>query len=111
VELQEQQPAPAAYSSTQRPQTGLTVSPLSPQIRSQLDIPDDITGVVVTDLGTDDPLSLNGIQPGFVICEVNRKPVDSVSSFNSAYTASSGKVLLYIFVNGENFFVVVDKSI
>ncbi len=110
IELQEQ-PVANTDSTPQRPQVQLTVSPLTSQLRSQLDIPADITGVVVTDLGAGNPLSMAGIQPGYVICEVNRKPVDSVSAFNSAYGGETGKVLLLLYVNGENFFIVVDKSV
>lgn len=56
------------------------VSELTPEMARQLDLPNGVRGVVVTDVDPDSGIS--ELQKGDVIEEVNQQPVTSVSEYN-----------------------------
>lgn len=96
----------------QRPEEGsldgISVASLSRDVRQSYGIPSDITGVMVTDVG-EGPAQDSGLQPGFVIREVNRHAVDSVDSFTKEYRKAKGSVLLYVWREGGSAYMVVKK--
>ncbi len=60
---------------------GFSVMPLNPSMRYRLRLPEDVKGVVITDV---DPVSEaydKFLRDGAVITEVNRTPISSVSEF------------------------------
>jgi serine protease Do len=76
---------------------GLAVSDLTPELRQQANVPDQVHGVVVENVRPASPADEAGIQPGDVILEVNRKPAESTSQFADAVHANSdGKDLLLL---------------
>ena len=74
---------------------GMTLSPVTPQIARQLELPASSSGVVVTGVEPDSVAASAGIRPGDLIKRVNGKDVASIDSVRSALTAQgSGKPAL-----------------
>jgi len=70
----EDQPAePAPVSGP----LGLSLADLSPTLRSQFGIKDEVKGVVVTDVADGSPAADKRLQPGDVILEISQEPVKS----------------------------------
>jgi serine protease Do len=81
---------------------GLTVANLSTDIARRFQLERDQKGVVVTDVDSGGPADLAGIQPGDVIEEVNRQPVESVDDFAKAMAdAKDQDTLLLLMRRGE----------
>ena len=89
---------------------GLALAPLSPDLRSQLDVPDGTHGVVVRSVEPGSPAEQAGLQPGDVIVGVGGKKVTSPSDAASAIRGASKDhaVALRIIRNGEPIFVGVN---
>ena len=67
----------------------------------------DRTGVVVTDVAQGSPADDAGIQPGDVIKETNRVPVNNLSDFESAVSRSGkNKPVLFLVKRGAATFYV-----
>ena len=54
---------------------GVTVADLDQEVRQQLQLPDNVQGVVVTDVDPDSNSADAGLQPNDVIVEINHHPV------------------------------------
>jgi serine protease Do len=63
---------------------GISVSELTPQLAGQLELPDGVRGVVVTQV--DPAMGAADLQKGDVIEEVNQQPVPSVAEFKKMAT-------------------------
>jgi serine protease Do len=87
---------------------GVTVQDLSAGVRSKLNIPEDISGVVVTAV---DPTTAAHIvlQPNDVIQEVNREALRSVRDYEHAVSKIKKKdvVLLLIYRDGNSVYVTL----
>jgi serine protease Do len=92
---------------------GVSVQALTPEIRQQMQLPDDVKGgVVITDLDDDSPAAAAGLQPGLVVVQVNHQPVNTVAEFNSAVRAGASKDSTLLLVRqgaGEAFVIVPNK--
>jgi Do/DeqQ family serine protease len=87
---------------------GLTVEPLTPEIASQLNLPEGTQGVVVESVDASGPASAAGIQRGDVIQEVNRQPVRSPADMRAAIDKGGNKpALLLINRRGQTVYVAV----
>jgi serine protease Do len=76
---------------------GLAVSDLTPQDRQQLNVPDQVHGVVVQNVRPASPADDAGLQPGDLILEVDRQPATSASQFvNEVHQNPAGKDLLLL---------------
>ena len=76
---------------------GLAVSDLTPQDRQQLNVPDQVHGVVVQNVRPASPADDAGLQPGDVILEVDRQPATSANQFvNEVHQNPAGKDLLLL---------------
>jgi serine protease Do len=83
--------------SPQSGKLGLAVSDLTAEARQQINVPDQVHGVVVESVRPASPAEDAGIQPGDVILEVNRKPAQSASEFaKEVHQTPSGKDLLLL---------------
>ena len=89
---------------------GMAVQDLTPSIRSQLGLPTDVRGVVISDLDPDSPAAQAGLQPGDVIQSINRQPVNSVADFNRLAAQATGEVLLLVNRQGSSAFVPVTPT-
>jgi serine protease Do len=91
---------------------GLSVQGLNSDLRREMQLPEGTNGVVITDLDSDSPASAAGLEQGDVIVQVNHKPVNTVSDFNSAVRAGASKDSTLLLVKrgqGTQFVVVPNK--
>jgi serine protease Do len=91
---------------------GVLVQALTPGLRQELQTPEGTEGVVITEVDPDSAASAAGLQQGDVIVQVNRKPVTTVSEFNSAVSAGASRestLLLIKHGQGTGFVVVPNK--
>ena len=85
----------------------VVVQDLTPDLRERLNIPADITGVVVARLG-DNPV-LNALQQGDVILEVERTPIANVREYSELASKLGPKdgVLMLIYRDGATIFITL----
>ncbi|MGB6694930.1 MAG: Do family serine endopeptidase [Terracidiphilus sp.] len=88
---------------------GLALADLTPDVRQQLNVPEQVQGAAIQDVRPGSPADDAGLTPGDVILEVNRKPVDSAENVTNAFhTVPAGKdILLLIWSKGGDFYRVV----
>jgi len=90
---------------------GISVAPLTPELRSQVKVGRDTQGLVVRDVDPDGRAADAGIQAGDVIQEVNRHAVGSVEELRSAVRQTGDKpALLLINRQGTDLFVTVKPA-
>jgi serine protease Do len=88
---------------------GLTLAPLTPEDRSQLNLPADATGAVITDVKPNSPADMAGLQPGDLLVGVGSQDVTSpdqaVADISTALKSSNPAVALRIIRQGQALFV------
>jgi serine protease Do len=89
---------------------GITVQNLTPDVRQQLGLPEDVTGVVITRLARSSPAAQEGLQPGDVIQSIDHQPVKNAAEFDRLAAKASGEVLLRIVRQGSGLFVVLSPQ-
>jgi len=83
--------------SPQSGKLGLAVGDLTAQDRQQLNVPEQVHGVVVQNVRPASPADDAGLQPGDVILEVDRQPASSANQFvNEVHQSPAGKDLLLL---------------
>lgn len=89
---------------------GVMVGDLDRQVRQQLDLPEDLRqGAVILEVDPDSPAAEAGLQPGDVIQEIDRKPVENAESAVALSENLKGDhVLLKIWSRGGSRYVVVN---
>jgi serine protease Do len=101
---------PAPTESGPGTVSGLTLAPLTPDARSQYNIPASVaSGLVITGIQPDSPAGMAGLRPGDVVLEVNRKNVTSVDQFKSEWKKSKDQVLLLVQRGDGTMFLVLSK--
>ncbi|MGA2570452.1 MAG: Do family serine endopeptidase [Terracidiphilus sp.] len=92
-----------------RGRLGLAVANLTPELRQQLNVPEQVHGAAVETVRPGSPADDAGIAPGNVILEVNRHPVEDAENFvNQVHAAPEGKdILLLVWSNGGASYRVV----
>jgi len=107
------QEAPEEASNTgageQRGRLGLTVADLSPDVRQQLHVPEQVHGAAIEDVRPGSAADDAGLTAGDVILEVNRHPVTDAENFVSQIhaTPKDKDVLLLVWSNGGASYRVV----
>lgn len=89
---------------------GVNLSPITPQLRQQLNIPESTRGAVITEMKPGSAAEQAGLQPGDVIIAVGDKAVSTPSEAARAVRsalAQNQAVALRILRNGEPLFVGV----
>jgi serine protease Do len=89
---------------------GMQVSELDQQTRRQLNIPNDVNGLVVTDVDSGSAAERAGLREGDVIEEVNREPVRSLRDATSHLRSQGGSVLLRVWSNGSSHYVALETG-
>lgn len=84
------------------------VEELTPDIRASLNVPADVKGVVVTEIGEESPAS-DVLMKNDIIQEIDRKPVSTLSDYEKMVSGigRSDSVLLLIYRNGEYAYVTI----
>ncbi len=91
---------------------GLAVADLTPDVRNQLNLPDQINGVAIANVRPGSPADEAGLAPGDIIQEIDRQPVKSADSFASAVHSSPAdkSILLLVWSRGGSSYRVVHPS-
>lgn len=90
---------------------GIAVAPLTPELARRSGLPRDARGLLVQDVDADGRAADAGIQPGDLIIEVNRQPVQTVEELRSAVCRTTDRpTLLLVNRNGRDLFVTVRPS-
>ncbi len=89
---------------------GVTIQELTPSLRDKLNLPEDMTGVVVTAVGSDSPAQ-GLLQANDVIQEVDRKPVRSAQEYEelASKIGSHDTVLLLIYRDGGSAYLTIQR--
>lgn len=83
---------------------GLELENLNEQYRYRLRIPDDIKGVLITEVDTDSTAAEQGIRPGDVIVQVEQQPVQNLRELSQAMgKKNSGLKRIYVYRQGRIF--------
>lgn len=98
-----------ASGTNQRGKLGLAVDNLTPDVRSQLNIPSNINGAAIQSVRPASPADDAGLAPGDVILEVDRKPVENAENFvNEVHSVPPGKdILLLVWSKGGTTYRVL----
>jgi serine protease Do len=83
---------------------GLDYQDITPGMRQQIGIPDEVTGVFVTDVEQTSPLWEENVRRGSILVEVNGQPTPDVAAFERAVRGVSSGGFLRIYV------VAIDRS-
>lgn len=90
---------------------GLTVSSLTAKLREQYEVPDNIEGVIVTDVASGGNAAQKGVQPGDILLEMNQEtvsaPGDVANIVASVKEAGRRSVLVLFTRGGDRRFIVV----
>jgi serine protease Do len=88
---------------------GLAVDNLTPDVRQQYHIPDQVQGAAIENVRSGSAAEDAGLAPGDVILSVNRKPVEDAGAFvDAVHAIPEGKdILLLVWSNGGASFLVV----
>jgi serine protease Do len=90
---------------------GVTVTDIDRGARQQFELPDNVKGVVVTEVDPNSAAAEAGLQPGDVIQEINRKSVKTAQEAVTMTEHTADKTtLLRVWRNGGSRFVVVDET-
>jgi serine protease Do len=100
---------PDLRGGAKSPLEGVSVDELDAQTARQLQLSPTTKGVVVTDVDVASAAYEAGLRRGDVIQSVNRKPVATVSEFETAVSRGGG-VLLLVNRGGATRFVVVESK-
>jgi serine protease Do len=89
----------------------VAVRNLTPALRRQFDIPEHVTGALVSEVPPDSPAYEAGLRPGDVVMEVNQKSIRNTDdAVQATRNVPSRRVLLRIWSQGGSRFLVVDES-
>jgi serine protease Do len=87
---------------------GVTVQELTPTLRDRLSLPENLNGVVITNISEDSP-SQGLLQANDVIQEVNRKAIQSAEDYDRAVSkiGENDTVLLLIYRDGGSVYLTI----
>jgi len=100
-------------STTRHARVGLSLAPLSPELRDRLDVPAATRGVVVAEVQNGSPAELAGIRQGDVIVGVGNHPVGDVAETTAAIRKAAGgasSMALRVLRDGHAGFVALDLT-
>ncbi len=95
-----------------KPRWGIGLADITPDVRQQLQAPDNIHGAVVERVQPGSPADNAGLQQGDVILEVDRKPVRNAAEVQNALgSVPKGQdALVLVWSNGGNTFRVLHPT-
>ncbi len=107
----QQQPQSPQFNRQDGPLRGIDVRELDQRLRTQLQLPGQINGVVVERVAPGSPAA-QILQPGDVIEEINRRPVDSSDDFEQIARSvdPDNRVMLFICRDRTRSFAVINPT-
>jgi serine protease Do len=101
-----------AQSGTGKGRWGLSLDNITPDVRNQLQLPENVHGAVIQKVKSGSPADNAGLQPGDVIVSVNRKETTSASDAAQALTSvpSGEDALVLVWSQGGKSFRVLHPS-
>ncbi len=91
--------------------TGVAVGDIDSATRRDLNLPDRLSGAVITGVDPASASARAGLREGDVILEINRQPVDSAKKAVDLCAGAAGKrTLVKLWSHGNTIFVVVDET-
>jgi serine protease Do len=98
----------AASGSASSEKLGVSVQNLTDELAKRYGY-EDLKGAIVTEVEPDSPAARAGIQPGSLIQEVNRQPVENTRQFNEEIqkAAEQGKVMLRVRYENRSIFLIL----
>jgi serine protease Do len=102
----------SASNSAGKPRWGLGLGDMTPDVRQELQAPDDVKGAVVERVLPGSPADNAGLRPGDVILSVNRHQTPTVSDVKKALAdvPKGQDALLLVRSNGGNTFRVLHAA-
>jgi serine protease Do len=87
---------------------GISVEELTPGLRAKLNLPENLNGVVVTEVGPDNPAQ-GILQAGDLIQEMNRQEIRDTNEYDQIASKIGEKdnVLLLIYRDGGSIYVTI----
>ena len=87
---------------------GMQVSPLTPELAREYELPRSSKGVLVTDVDPDGVAAESGVQPNDIIEKVNGHATTTVADLKTAIERTDGKpVLLLVNRQGQSLFLTL----
>ncbi len=102
----------SAENNNDKPRWGLGIADITPELREQLQAPDDLHGAVIQRVLPGSPSDDAGLQPGQVIMGVNRHETKSASDVQKALASvpKGQDALVLIWANGGSTFRVLHST-
>lgn len=103
---------PATVEKLDNVLAGLDVGPLTDERRKQMNIPEDVAGVIVNEVKPGSAAEAAGLQQGDIIQEVNREVVKSLTDYQRVAPMIKKEELAVLFLSrrGNNLFVAVNPE-
>ena len=91
---------------------GVGVTNMTEDIRTALDLPKDVQGVVIADIDAESPAAQAGLREGDVIQEVNKQPVKSVKDLLAIgkKLKPHEKILMRVYSQGRSGYVALEPK-
>ncbi len=106
----EDEVAPPKSASVADVMPGVTIQNLTPSTRERYEVPEEISGVVITQIDPDSRAAAMGVEEGDVILQINRKPVRAVGEAQQMAKTGSKNVLLNIWRKGDTMLFILGKD-
>ena len=91
--------------------SGVAVTNLDSQTRTELRIPEGVQGALISDVDQSSPAYDAGLRAGDVITEINHQPVrNSEDAVNLTQKPATGQTLVKVWSHGGTRFVVVNEG-
>jgi serine protease Do len=95
-----------------KPRWGVGLSDITPELREQLQAPNDLHGAVIQQVQPGSPADNAGLQSGDVIVEVDRRPVQNAADVQKALSSvpKGQDALVLVWSNGGSSFRVLHSA-
>jgi serine protease Do len=93
--------------------TGIIVQEIDPRVAAYMELPENISGVLVKNIEKSSPAQKENILPGDVILSIEKRPVASLQSYRSSIRefASGDKINMVLFRKGNRHQVSIVASL
>lgn len=90
---------------------GVTVGEITPELREQFKVPVSVKGAIITDVEPTSPSGRQGLRPGDVILELDRRAVKDVEEAVRLSEELKGpKTMILLWREGQPRFLVIDET-